>query len=115
MQELIKTSAAVIGGEEVNAVNARELWKALGSKRRYSDWIKDRLEGFVEGKDFAVHKKMNGKNISLNSGLFSDAVFYRVFREPKIRLSEIIRDLQLFNMDQESACGLHEWPGLCFP
>lgn len=79
MQELIKTSAAVIGGEEVNAVNARELWKALGSKRRYSDWIKDRLEGFVEGKDFAVHKKMNGKNISLNSGQFLPTEYFITF------------------------------------
>ena len=64
MNEMINITKATINDEEVNAVNARELWKKLGSKQRFADWIKDRLEGFVEGQDFTVHKNMNGKDIS---------------------------------------------------
>lgn len=38
------------------AVNARELHQKLGSKRRFADWIKQRIEqyGFVENQDFEV-------------------------------------------------------------
>ena len=61
MDELVKMSKAVIGGETVNAVDARELWKFLGSRQKFADWIKDRLEGFVEGQDFTVHKIMKGE------------------------------------------------------
>ena len=57
MQELIKTSAAVIGGEEVNAVNARELWTFLESKQKFADWIKNRIAeyNFEEEKDFFIN------------------------------------------------------------
>lgn len=62
----ISTTTAMIGGETVNAVNARELWQYLESKTRFSDWIKDRIEkfGFSEHSDFAVQKKLSGKNVS---------------------------------------------------
>ncbi|MDR2205836.1 MAG: antA/AntB antirepressor family protein [Flavobacteriaceae bacterium] len=38
------------------AVNARELHAFLGSKRDFSNWIKDRIKkyGFIENQDFAV-------------------------------------------------------------
>ena len=62
MDELVKMSAAVIGGEKVNAVDARELWQKLGSKRQFGNWIKDRLKGFIEGQDFAVNKNVKGKD-----------------------------------------------------
>lgn len=47
-----------IGGEEVNAVNARDLWKRLESKQDFSTWIKARIQkyGFVEGVDYLLHK-----------------------------------------------------------
>lgn len=47
MNQIIKTTVAEIGGEEQQTVNARELWKVLGSKREFINWIKDRLEGFT--------------------------------------------------------------------
>lgn len=56
MNELIRTSAAIIGGEEQQTVNARELWEKLESKRDFSHWIKDRLRNFSEGADFTVVK-----------------------------------------------------------
>lgn len=65
MNELINITKATINDEEeVNAVNARDLWERLESKQRFTDWIKDRLEGFAEGQDYAVHKNMNGKDVS---------------------------------------------------
>lgn len=62
MNELITITKTTINEEEVNAVNARELWQKLESKQRFADWIKDRLEGFTEGQDFTVHKIMKGKD-----------------------------------------------------
>jgi phage anti-repressor protein len=43
-----------IGGDEVNAVNARELWCKLEVKTDFSDWVKGRIAKyeFVEGIDF---------------------------------------------------------------
>ena len=62
MNELINITRTTINDEEVNAVNARELWQKLESKQRFADWIKDRLEGFSDGQDFTVHKIMKGED-----------------------------------------------------
>ena len=62
MNELINITKATINDEEVNAVNARELWQKLESKQRFADWIKDRLDGFTDGQDFTVHKIMKGED-----------------------------------------------------
>jgi phage anti-repressor protein len=54
-----------IGGEDVNAVNARELWTKLEAKTKFADWIKRRIEdyGFVEGIDFICFlEKENAEN-----------------------------------------------------
>ena len=47
-----------IGNDDVNAVNARELWAKLGVGRDFSNWIKDRIGkyDFLEGTDYAVAK-----------------------------------------------------------
>ena len=62
MNELVNITKTTINDEEVNAVNARELWQKLESKQRFADWIKDRLEGFTDGQDFTVHKIMKGED-----------------------------------------------------
>ena len=56
MNELIPINAATIGGEEVNAVNARELHKFLENGELFTTWIKNRIEqfGFLEGQDFTT-------------------------------------------------------------
>ena len=48
---------------EREAVNARELHEFLENNRKFSDWIKQRIEqyGFVEKSDFTVHKFVIGK------------------------------------------------------
>lgn len=61
MNELVKITTITINHETVNAVNARDLWKFLGSKRQFGNWIKDRLEGFIEGQDYVSNK--NVKNL----------------------------------------------------
>ena len=61
MNEIITITTATINEEEVKAVNARELWQKLESKRQFGNWIKDRLEGFTEGKDYVSNK--NVKNL----------------------------------------------------
>lgn len=54
--DLIKTTTEMIGTEQVQAVNARELWEFLESKQRFADWIKSRIAkySFEEGKDFFI-------------------------------------------------------------
>ena len=54
MSELIPIKPATIGGEEINAVNARDLYAALGIKKDFSNWVKAQIEraGFVEGIDY---------------------------------------------------------------
>lgn len=54
MKELVVIKKTVIGTEEVNSVDARELHEFLESKQDFSTWIKGRIEkyGFVQGVDF---------------------------------------------------------------
>jgi anti-repressor protein len=42
--------------EGIETVNARELWEKLKSKREFANWIKDRVELFIEGADFIIDK-----------------------------------------------------------
>jgi phage anti-repressor protein len=39
MNELIVIKKETVGNEEVNSVDARELWEFLGSKRQFGDWV----------------------------------------------------------------------------
>ena len=54
MTEIIALSAATIGGEEIQTVNARDLHAVLGVKTEFKDWIARRIKdfGFVENTDF---------------------------------------------------------------
>lgn len=56
MNELIPINAAMIGGEEVNAVSARVLHQFLENGELFTTWIKNRIEqfGFIEGQDFSI-------------------------------------------------------------
>lgn len=60
----ITTATAMIGGETVNAVNARELWAFLEIKTQFKDWISRRISeyGFSDGQDFTVLKNERGEN-----------------------------------------------------
>lgn len=60
MQELIKINK---NSQGVKTVNARDLHEFLESGRKFSDWIKQRIEsyGFIENEDFTVHKFVNGR------------------------------------------------------
>ncbi len=59
MTELIPIKSATIGGEEINAVNARELHAFLGVKSKFRDWINNRISdfGFTENVDFSSFAK----------------------------------------------------------
>jgi len=61
MPQLIVIEKKVIGAEEVNSVNARDLHLKIESKQQFGDWIKNRIEkyGFIEGEDFSLlHNSM---------------------------------------------------------
>ena len=63
MTELIPIKPATIGGEEINAVNARELHRFLENKDDFSHWMKDRIDqfGFVENQDFSTFRENSQK------------------------------------------------------
>ena len=62
MKELVRIEESVIGTETRKTVNARDLWKALGSKRQFGNWIEDRLSEFIEEQDFTVNNFVNGRD-----------------------------------------------------
>lgn len=64
MDELINITKATINDEEINAVNARELWQKLGVKTQFNHWIGRRIKdyGFEDGVDFTVVKNGHGVN-----------------------------------------------------
>lgn len=64
MKEIITITTATINNEEVNTVNARELWQKLGVKTQFKDWMPRRIDeyGFEEGRDFTVLKNERGRN-----------------------------------------------------
>jgi len=43
MSEIIRVNELMIGGSEVNAVDARELWIGLSSKREFATWMKNKV------------------------------------------------------------------------
>lgn len=55
MNELIKIETK----EGIETVSARDLWTKLESKQQFADWVKDRVELFIEGADYLIHKIMN--------------------------------------------------------
>lgn len=58
-KELIKVEVSSVGNEEVNTVNARELYEFLGIKDDFSTWIKYQFERakLLENKDYIVFRK----------------------------------------------------------
>jgi phage anti-repressor protein len=54
MQEIIAINKSVIGAEEVNSVNSREIYDYLEVSEQYSDWIQRTIEkyDFVENEDY---------------------------------------------------------------
>lgn len=56
MNELFKLKPVEIAGNQIRAVDARELHTFLEVGRDFSNWIKDRIEQglFVEGKDYVL-------------------------------------------------------------
>jgi len=61
MNDLIEIKKESIGGEAVNAVNARDLWRFLGNKKQFADWIKPRLDKFVKDVDYVRFSPVSEK------------------------------------------------------
>ena len=68
MQELIKIEKRVIGAEETNSVNARDLHKALELKQQFTHWINKQISraGLRENVDYMIvtQKVEAGKGVS---------------------------------------------------
>ena len=66
MQELIKIESNIIGAEEVNSVNAKELHAVLGIKKDFSSWMKNQINtlGLEENVDYIVFTQ-KGENPKL--------------------------------------------------
>lgn len=73
MKKLVRIEESVIGSEKRKTVNARDLWKALGSKRQFGNWIEYRLSEFIEGQDFTVNNFVNGRD---SSGRFTAKEYF---------------------------------------
>lgn len=62
----------IFDGEEQASVNARELWRALGSKQEFANWIKDRISYFEAERDYTSEKLVNVEN----RGRFAPTEYY---------------------------------------
>ena len=62
MSALIKIDTAIVGNEEVNAVNARELYSTLEVKKDFSNWIKQQISslGLEENTDYITTPQKRG-------------------------------------------------------
>ncbi len=60
MHELIPTTTSIIGHEEANTVNGRELHRFLRVGRDFPTWIKDRLFDYKENQDYIVFTEKVG-------------------------------------------------------
>lgn len=58
MNDLIKVGTTEFQGQTIQTVNARELYEFLESRRKFADWIKERIElyGFIENVDYVLHR-----------------------------------------------------------
>jgi len=56
LKELIKIEKQIIGAEELNAVNARDLHSGLEIKKDFTNWIKTQIQraGLQENVDYVV-------------------------------------------------------------
>lgn len=59
MNQLIKIETKIIGTEEINSINARELHEFLGVDTRFNDWINRRIEEFDFINDIDYLKMSN--------------------------------------------------------
>lgn len=70
MNELIKVERRVVGQEEINAVDARELWIFLESGQQFGNWMNNRIEEykFIEGVDFiSFNNSIKAENTYINT------------------------------------------------
>lgn len=78
MNALVSIEMRRIGAENISSVSARDLWKFIESKQHFADWIKTRLLRLKEGREFIVHKVMNGdsKGLTGTKTLFEPIEYY---------------------------------------
>ena len=71
MNSLIEVKAIEVGHDNMNAVSARDLWKSLGVKTRFNDWVRRRLEesDALQDVDFsATQKRVVGESNTYGQG-----------------------------------------------
>ena len=67
---LVKVTTQMIGIDEVNAVDARELWILLESKQEFATWIKNRIKeyDFTQDIDFtSFDNSIKAQNTYINT------------------------------------------------
>ena len=65
MNDIINIKNEMIGGEQQQCVDARELWRALGPKTEAAKWIARKIEHTqaVEGEDFTIFVRIDERAI----------------------------------------------------
>lgn len=67
MNELITIEKQTIGYEQVNTVNARDLWEFLEVKREFATWIKEKIDkyDFAVNEDYCLDKNVKPTHIGI--------------------------------------------------
>lgn len=80
MNELIQISSALVGENESETVNARELHAFLGIGRDFSNWVKFRIDqyGFVEGEDYVVAENLSSPDLASSKSRAQQIIEYHL-------------------------------------
>lgn len=94
MVEIMKVSQSEIGGEKVNAVNARDLHEFLEVGKDFSTWIKQRIEqyGFCENTDFIITEDLRSPVLGSAKARPQIAIEYHISLDMAKELSMVERN-----------------------
>ena len=81
--ELVKISQVKIGAENVNAVNARDLYNFLEVKTKFADWIKRRLDEAMADEHLDYEVLSNGLFLNFEKNTEGGGLFDNKAQRPK--------------------------------
>jgi anti-repressor protein len=96
MTQIINVAQTQIGEDSINTVNARELHAYLGVGKKFSDWIKDRIEmySFEDGVDYITAESLSTPNLGSTKARPQKLVEYHVSLDMAKELSMVDRGIK---------------------
>ena len=93
---IITVAQTQIGEDSINTVNARELHTYLGVGKKFSDWIKDRIDAysFEDGIDYITAESLSTPNLGSTKARPQKIIEYHVSLDMAKELSMVDRGIK---------------------